>query len=89
MSKKDKAPTRISFFNWFVTLIMSLIPGVNLLFFIITIGAAKTQVKRSYAVAALVLALILALLFVIALFFMSDVIIEWLNGILVTAEEIA
>lgn len=85
MSKKIKGEVRISFFNWFVTLIVSLIPAVNILFFIITMAAARTRAKRRFAAAALVLTMLLLAAAAIMLFFMSDRIIEWCNTVLAEA----
>ena len=41
MSKENRGVRRVSFLNWFFTLIVSILPGVNILFFIITIAAAR------------------------------------------------
>ncbi|MBQ4227652.1 MAG: hypothetical protein II697_05555 [Clostridia bacterium] len=85
MSKKNKREGKgesISFFNWFVTLIFSILPGVNILFFIITIAGARRQAKRSFAVAGLVLALILGIAAAVMLFWFSDAIVDFLNGVI-------
>ena len=91
MSKKNrkqqgivKAEPPISFFNWFVTLIFSFLPGVNILFFIITIPCARTVTKRNFAIAGLVLSLILLIAFTLALIFFSDWIVDSLKSLLET-----
>ena len=87
MSKdKKKSEKSVSFINWFFTLIFSWLPGVNIIFFIFTIAFAKTHSKRNYAIAGLVLALILALAVSILLFWFSDNVVAWLKDILPEAE---
>ncbi len=85
MSKNKKRESKgesISFFNWFVTLIFSILPGVNILFFIITIAGARRQAKRSFAVAGLVLTLILGIAAAVMLYWFSDVIVDFLNDLI-------
>ncbi|MBR7040926.1 MAG: hypothetical protein IKI24_03690 [Clostridia bacterium] len=83
MSKeKKKSEKSVSFINWFITLIFSWIPGVNIIFFIFTIAFAGTRTKRNYAIAGLVLSLILALAVSILLFWFSDNVVAWLKDIL-------
>jgi len=65
MSRNDGEPIRrkgVSVWNWLGTLILSLIPGVNVLFFIVTILFAKTRAKRNFAIAALILMVLVAAL---------------------------
>lgn len=59
MSKTIKKP---SVLNWMGTLFLLSIPGVNLIALILFIIFAKTHAKRSFAVAALLLALLYAVL---------------------------
>ncbi len=60
MAKNGK--NRPSVLNWMGTLILYAIPGVNLIFLILTIIFAKSSSKRNFAIAGLVLmALCLAL----------------------------
>ena len=49
---------KVSVWNWMGTLILSAIPGVNLIAMILFIIFAKAQAKRSFAVAMLVLMLL-------------------------------
>ena len=60
MSKNGK--NRPSILNWMGTLILYGIPGVNLIFLILTIIFAKTGAKRNFAIAALLLMVLFVLL---------------------------
>ena len=82
MSKKEKQVPQISFLNWIITLICSIIPVFNIIFFIITAAAAKTKSKRNFAAAALVLTLLFTVAIVVALVFFSDNIVAWAKEIL-------
>ena len=53
MSKNGK--NRPSVLNWMGTLILYAIPGVNLIFLILSIIFAKTSAKRNFAIAGLLL----------------------------------
>ena len=65
MSKNSR--NRPSVLNWMGTLILYAIPGVNLIFLILTIIFAKSSAKRNFAIAALLL-MILALIAIFAAF---------------------
>ena len=65
MSKNGK--NRPSVLNWMGTLILCEIPGVNLIFLILSIIFAKTSAKRNFAIAALLL-MVLCLVMVGAAF---------------------
>ena len=62
MSKSGK--NRPSILNWMGTLILVEIPGVNLIFLILSAIFAKSAAKRNFAIAAL----LLVLLWVIVIF---------------------
>ncbi|MBQ3575766.1 MAG: hypothetical protein IJA26_08840 [Clostridia bacterium] len=63
MARKEKSKQRrISVWNWMGTLALSAIPGVNIIAWILFIIFAKTQSKRNFAIACIVLMLILAVL---------------------------
>lgn len=91
MSKKKKKHSEysgekaISFVNWFFTLLFSILPGVNLVFFILSACLARTASKRRFAAAALVLTLVVLIGLVLMLFFYSNEIVQWCETIL--AEE--
>lgn len=59
MSKTIKKP---SLLNWMGTLFLMTIPGVNLLALILFAIFARTQAKRSFAIAGILLALLYAVL---------------------------
>ena len=59
---------RISVWNWLGTLVLSAIPGVNIIAWILMIIFAKRQPKRSFAIAALVLTVLCAALIAAAFF---------------------
>jgi hypothetical protein len=62
----------VSTINWLGTLILSAIPGVHLVFVILTIIFAKAQAKRSFAIASLVLTVLHALGIVAAFLFLPE-----------------
>lgn len=59
MSRNSKKP---SILNWMFTLLVCAIPGVNLLFLILSAIFAKTHAKRSFAIAGILLFLIVFVL---------------------------
>lgn len=63
---KNKAK-KISIWNWMGTILLCCIPGVNLIASILFIIFARTQSKRGFAIAALILQ-ILAIVLVCAAF---------------------
>ena len=63
MARKEKgSKKRISVWNWMGTLLLSAIPGVNILAWILFIIFAKTQSKRNFAIACIVLVLLFGVL---------------------------
>lgn len=58
MATNKKAP-RISVLNWMATLFMCSIPGVNLVFILLTIIFAKTPAKKNFGWALLLWAVII------------------------------
>lgn len=78
---------KVSFFNWFITLIFSIVPGVNLLFFIGTGMFARNPSKRTFAVAALVLTLIILIGLCIAVIFFGNELVEWAEQVLQETEK--
>ena len=84
---KEKNVKKVSFFNWFITLIFSLIPGVNLLFFIGTGMFARNPSKRTYAVVALVLTLIILIALCVGVIFFGNEVVEWAEKVLEEAEK--
>ena len=93
MSKKKKISansdtSRISFINLLITLIISVIPVANVLFFIISCAAAKTKSKRNFAAAALVLTLLFTVAIVVALVFFGDNIVAWADNVLAEKQSV-
>ncbi len=84
---REKNVKKVSFFNWFITLIFSLIPGVNLLFFIGSSMFARNPSKRTYAVAALVLTLIILIAICVGVIFFGNEVVEWAEKVLEEAEK--
>lgn len=78
---------KVSFFNWFITLIISMIPGVNLLFFIGTGMFARNPSKRTFAVAALVLMLIILIGLCVGVIFFGNEFVEWAEKVIEEAEK--
>lgn len=65
MARTEKSKTKyrkVSVWNWMGTLLLSAIPGVNLIAWILFIIFAKAQSKRSFAIACIVLSVIFAVL---------------------------
>ena len=89
MSKKKSKATYnppISMINWFFTLLLSIIPGINILLFIFGISFAKSPTKRSFCLAALVLTLLLVAAIAIAVWLFSPELVEFFNKILPEAK---
>ena len=63
---------KVSVWNWMGTLILCSIPGVNLIALILFIIFAKAQSKRSFAIAMLLLDLIVVALVVAAFLIFPD-----------------
>ena len=74
MSEIDnkRGGNRISVLNWMGTLIVMLLPGVNIIAAILFIILANTQPKRSFAVAFLLVVLLLSALIFAAFVFLPD-----------------
>lgn len=58
--KKEKGIQKISIMNWIGTLIICSIPGINILAFLTYAIFSKAQAKRSFAIASLILIILLA-----------------------------
>ena len=80
MSKKNVQ--KISFVNWLITLIFSIIPGLNLVFFLFTMCCARNPSKKSYAVAAFVLTLIILIGLGVLLFGFGENVAAWATELL-------
>ena len=63
---------RPSVLNWLGTLILFCIPGVNLIFLILSIIFAKSSAKRNFAIAGILLMVLCALALFAAFIFFPD-----------------
>lgn len=71
-SKKMGGENRVSVWNWMGTLLVMCVPGVNIVAAILFIILANTQAKRAYAIAFLLVTLLLAALTCAAFLFLPD-----------------
>lgn len=72
---------QISVLNWMGTLLVSLIPGVNIILFIVWQFMPVKKVRKRFALAALLLTVILAVLFFVVFMIWGPQIVEWLRSI--------
>ena len=67
MSREGRSSrNRVSILNWMWTILLACIPGVNIIALFLLAFLSKKQPKRSFAVAALLLMLIVAILIFVA-----------------------
>ena len=71
-SENKRAENRVSVLNWMGTLIVMLLPGVNIVAAILFIILANTQPKRAFAIAYLLVLVLLAALIFAAFVFLPD-----------------
>ena len=78
MSRAEARAKRkpVSILNWMLTIIMSIIPGVNIIGFIATMIFAKNRSKKTYAAAALILCVVFVVLFIAAFLIFGDKIVD-------------
>lgn len=83
MSRTEDKPRRkpISILNWLITLFVSVIPGVNLIGFVVMAIFARNRSKRNFAGAALILTGTFVVLFVVAFLIFGDQIVEFTRGL--------
>ena len=74
---KKTRSNRVSVFNWLGTLFVSLIPGVNIIAWILFIIFCRPQPKRSFAIAAIILTVLFAALYIAAFFVFGDQLAEY------------
>jgi len=67
-----KKHSTISVGNWIWTIILSLIPAVNVITFIVLIIASKNSSKRNFAISALIVTFLLVLLYLTGILFFYD-----------------
>ena len=79
MSQKETKPRKkgISHVNWLGTLLLSALPGINVIAWVLFCIFGKNRSKRTFAAAALILTGAFAVLFCLAFFFFGDQIVAW------------
>lgn len=70
MAKSSKRHPSV--LNWMGTLLLTSIPGINLIFLILSAIFAKSSSKRSFAIAGILLIVLCALLTFLAFMFFPD-----------------
>ena len=88
MSRREDKPRKkpISILNWMLTIIVSIIPGINIVGFIAMMIFAQNRSKKNFAAAALLLTVIFAVLFVAAFLIFGDQIVEFTRTLTVPVE---
>ena len=78
MSREEGRSRRkpVSIINWMLTIILSVIPGINIIGFIAMMIFAKNRSKKTFAAAALILCILFAVLFIAAFLVFGDEIVE-------------
>ncbi|MGI6237561.1 MAG: hypothetical protein ACOYI7_08460 [Candidatus Excrementavichristensenella sp.] len=71
----------VSVLNWMGTLILSAIPVVNLIFFIVSICKSRQPSKRNYAIAMIILIVLALLLAFAGVAFFADELVAWLQTV--------
>lgn len=81
MSSRSKNYKPVSVGGWLGTILLSAIPGVNLILWIIWAFAAKRPSRRSFSIAMLILTLLFAALIAAAIFLYGAEILDWARSI--------
>lgn len=85
---KKSRNNRVSVINWIGTLLLSVLPGVNIIAWILMIIFAKRQAKRSFAIAALILTVLCVVLYFVAFIVFGDQLVEFAQTLTETAPAI-
>lgn len=72
---------QISVFNWMLTLLISMIPGVNLIVWIAWQFMPVKKMRKRFALAALLLTILLAIAFFVCFMVWGPQIVEWLESV--------
>ena len=75
--KTEAAYQKVSVMGWIGTLILSAIPALNLVMWIIWAFCAKRPSRRTFAIACLILTLLCAALVALAITLFGQEILEW------------
>lgn len=81
MRNPNKDYRKVSVGGWLGTLILSSIPGVNLILWIIWAFSARRPSRRTFAIACLILFAIFAALIAVAISLFGAEILEWARQI--------
>lgn len=81
MRNPNKEYRPVSVGGWIGTILLSAIPGLNLLLWIIWAFAAKRPSRRSFSIAMLVLTLVFVALVAVAISLYGAEILEWARSI--------
>ena len=72
---------QISVVNWMLTLLISMIPGVNLIVWIAWQFMPVKKMRKRFALAALLLTILLAIAFFACFMVWGPQIVEWLESV--------
>lgn len=81
MRNKNKNYKPVSVGGWLGTILLSAIPGINLILWIIWSFAAKRPSRRSFSIAMLILTLLFAALAAAAICLWGAEILEWARAL--------
>ena len=81
MRNKNKDYKPVSVGGWLGTIILSAIPGVNLILWIIWSFAAKRKSRKTFAIAMLILTFLFAALIALAVSLYGAEILDWARSI--------
>ena len=81
MRNKNKGYKPVSVGGWIGTILLSAIPGLNLLLWIIWAFFAKRPSRKSFSIAMLILTLLFAALIAAAIFLWGAEILEWARSL--------
>lgn len=81
MRNKNKDYKKVSVGGWIGTLLLSAIPGINLILWIIWAFSAKRPSRRTFAIALLILTLIVAALTAAAVSLWGAEILDWARSL--------
>lgn len=81
MRHENKDYTPVSVGGWLGAILLSAIPGLNLILWVIWAFAAKKPSRRSFSIAMLILTLIFAALVAAAVSLFGSEILEWARSI--------
>lgn len=78
---QEKKEQKVSIGGWIGTLLLSAIPGVNLIAWVVWAIAAKLPSRKTFAIAQLILTAVLVLLVVAAISLYGTQLLDWARSI--------